>query len=153
MLRSVSRIQNVCCVKVVSYSLVVQFLNVLNRWHIGVSISMTAFLLNGRGVFFPGSREHTYFHRKLRNEAKFRACGTKKLLSALVYNIVYLEKHKLTRILRHSIIFNSLKTSPIQKRATSPDRACPLTSDDIFEFSKTDIGKSPKIPLQFSVKY
>jgi hypothetical protein len=80
MLRSVSRIRNVCCVKVVSYSLVVQFLNVLNGLYIGVSICMTAFLLNGRGVFFPGNREHTYFRRKLRNEAKFRACGATKLL-------------------------------------------------------------------------
>jgi hypothetical protein len=153
MLRSVSRIRNVCCVRVVSHSLVVQFLNVLNGWYIGVSICITGFLLNGCGVFPPGNREHIYFPRKLRNEAKFRACGAKKLLLALVYNIIYLEQHKLIRILLHYIIFNSVETSLIQKRATSPDRACLPTSGDIFEFSKTDMGKPPKIPLQFSVNY
>jgi hypothetical protein len=127
--------------------------NVLNGWYKCVSICMTAFLLNGRGVFFPGNREHIYFPRKLRNEAKFRACGAKKLLSALEYNIIYLEKHKLTRILLHCIIFNSVETSLIQKRGTPPDRACPLMSGDVFEFSKTDMGKPPKTPLQFSVNY
>jgi hypothetical protein len=59
MLRSVSRIRNVCCVKVVSYSLVVQFLNVLNGWYIGVSIGMTEFYLTDAGYF---SRETDNTH-------------------------------------------------------------------------------------------
>jgi hypothetical protein len=86
MLRSVSRIRNVCCFKVVSYSLVVQFLNVLNGWYIGVSISMTGFLLNGRGVFFPGNREHTYVHRKLRNDTKLKKHKKLKQSADLVPN-------------------------------------------------------------------
>jgi hypothetical protein len=109
------------------------------------------YILKGRRFFSPGKRQHKYFPRKLRNEAKFCACGAKKLLWALVYNIIYLEKHKLTRILLHCIIFNSVEMSLIKKRATSPDRVCPITSGDVFEFSKTDMGKPPNPSLQFSV--
>jgi hypothetical protein len=52
----------------------------------------------------------------------------------------------LLKVLHYNDTTTSLVEVPCSAR-----QSCPLTPGDVFEFSKTDIGKPPKIPLQFAV--
>jgi hypothetical protein len=135
----------------VSHSLAVQFLNVLNGWHIRVSIfNMHDWIFTSKGpVFFPGKQRTHIFSPETPQRIQISRMWCEEIIMG-TYNIIYLEKHILARILLHL----KLNVSNPKKGHTSCHRighAHLLTSGDVFEFSRTDMGKPPKIPLQFSV--